>query len=110
MIPTGAESSILLAVSCTSSTSCTAVGDYCESSGAEVPLAEGWNGAAWSDSRKRQLPKGRGAGCRVSLATSSSACIATGRSLTATALKCPSREETRLSDRGLVVAARTFSS
>jgi hypothetical protein len=38
----------LLAVSCPSPTDCTAVGDYSNPSGAEVTLAEGWNGLRWS--------------------------------------------------------------
>ena len=46
--PTGAEGSTLYAVSCTSATACTAVGDYANSSAAQVSLAEVWNGARWT--------------------------------------------------------------
>jgi hypothetical protein len=46
--PTGAARSFLNAVSCTTSTACTAVGYYETSSGASVTLAEAWNGTAWA--------------------------------------------------------------
>jgi hypothetical protein len=46
--PTGAKESTLFGVSCTSSTACTAVGYYVNSSGSVVTLAERWNGTAWS--------------------------------------------------------------
>jgi sugar lactone lactonase YvrE len=44
--PSGALSSQLSAVSCTSSSACTAVGSYKEPSG-EVPLTMRWNGTSW---------------------------------------------------------------
>ncbi len=43
--PTGSEFSGL---SCSSSRACTAVGDYRDSSGRTVPLAERWDGTRWS--------------------------------------------------------------
>jgi hypothetical protein len=46
--PSGAKESILNGVSCTSSTECTAVGHYVNSSGVRVTLAERWNGSEWS--------------------------------------------------------------
>jgi hypothetical protein len=46
--PSGAKESILNGVSCTSSTECTAVGHYVNSSGVRVTLAERWNGTEWS--------------------------------------------------------------
>ena len=46
--PTGTLNSLLHGVSCTSSTACTAVGWYEDSSGVELPWAERWNGTAWS--------------------------------------------------------------
>lgn len=46
--PNGATSDGLNGVSCTSTTACTAVGFYLDSSGAKHALAEGWNGSAWS--------------------------------------------------------------
>ena len=46
--PEGAKESYLAGAACSSSTACTAVGQYTNSSGAKVPLAERWNGTAWS--------------------------------------------------------------
>jgi hypothetical protein len=46
--PTGTLNSLLKGVSCTSSTACTAVGWYENSSGVELPWAARWNGTAWS--------------------------------------------------------------
>ena len=47
-VPHGAQSSELLGVTCTAATSCIAVGDYVNSSGADVTLAERWNGGNWA--------------------------------------------------------------
>jgi hypothetical protein len=46
--PAGAIASFLNGVSCTSSSSCTAVGGYDTSTGLPVALAERWNGTSWS--------------------------------------------------------------
>lgn len=46
--PTGTINSLLKSVSCTSSTACTAVGWYENSSGVELPWAARWNGTAWA--------------------------------------------------------------
>ncbi len=46
--PTGTEETALFDVSCTSASSCTAVGAYSNPSGARVTLAEHWDGTAWS--------------------------------------------------------------
>ena len=46
--PSGAEGSLFEGVSCTSATACTAVGGSEDSSGAELSLAEDWNGSSWS--------------------------------------------------------------
>jgi len=42
-VPVGAQSSELLAVSCSSITACTAVGDYTNRAGATVTLIEHWS-------------------------------------------------------------------
>lgn len=47
-VPPGAQFSELNAVTCTAATSCIAVGDYVNSSGADVSLAERWNGTSWA--------------------------------------------------------------
>ena len=46
--PTGAKESSLRSVSCASSSECIAVGSYLNSSAVTVPLAERWNGTAWT--------------------------------------------------------------
>src|SRR5262249_26094218 len=46
--PAGAVRSFLLGVSCSSATACTAVGFSIASNGAQKPLAEAWNGTAWT--------------------------------------------------------------
>jgi hypothetical protein len=46
--PSGATESRLESVSCTSTSACTAVGSYKNSSGTLVTLAERWNGTSWT--------------------------------------------------------------
>jgi hypothetical protein len=47
--PAGSSTAELSAVSCTVTTSCEAVGQYSDPGGSvEYPLAEGWNGTAWT--------------------------------------------------------------
>jgi hypothetical protein len=46
--PSGALNANFSGVSCTSVTSCTAVGDVETSGGVEQPLAERWNGSTWA--------------------------------------------------------------
>jgi hypothetical protein len=45
-VPTGAQESVLDAVSCPTATSCTAVGDYATATGT-LTLAMSWNGSKW---------------------------------------------------------------
>jgi hypothetical protein len=47
-VPPGAQFSELNGVTCTTAGSCIAVGDYINSSGADVTLAERWNGTRWA--------------------------------------------------------------
>jgi Subtilase family len=76
--PTGAKESRLFAVSCTSSTACTAVGDFINGSGGGRPLAESWNGTAWS-LHEPPLPTGSiGGNLRGVSCTSPTACTAVG--------------------------------
>jgi hypothetical protein len=46
--PVGATRSVLAGVSCTTVNNCTAVGDYTNSSGTQMTLAERWNGTGWA--------------------------------------------------------------
>jgi hypothetical protein len=47
-VPTGATYRVLSGVSCISAAACTTVGNYDNRSGADITLAEAWNGKAWS--------------------------------------------------------------
>jgi hypothetical protein len=49
--PVGATDSVLSGVSCTSPTTCTAVGYFTDRKGVGVPLAERWNGTTWTVQR-----------------------------------------------------------
>ena len=75
--PAGASRSYLNGVSCLSATACTAVGSYQSGKLTHVPLAEVWNGSAWSI---RAIPGP--AAPRSSLAgvacRSASVCVAVG--------------------------------
>ena len=55
--PGGATASELNGISCRASTPCQAVGDYTSKAGVQLPLAEAWNGSAWSESSP-PLPSG----------------------------------------------------
>ena len=76
--PSGATASQLYGVSCASASACTAVGHYVTSTGATVPLAERWDGTAWTI-QSTPSPSGaiasylNGVSC-----TSASACTAVG--------------------------------
>jgi hypothetical protein len=78
-VPVGETGHVgLLGVSCTSSTVCAAVGSFDES-GEEMPLAERWNGTAWSV-EEPPIPTGAGAGTLSGVScTSSTACFAGGK-------------------------------
>jgi hypothetical protein len=73
-LPAGATSSELEGVSCTSATTCTAVGYYVDSAGTPLTLAESWNGTAWSVQAGPTSVGGlNGVSC-----TSASSCTAVG--------------------------------
>jgi hypothetical protein len=75
---TGALGSELLGVSCLSSTSCTAVGDYIDSSNFDGNLAEALSGTTWS-LQKSPSPAGVNESNLLSVScTSSEACSAVG--------------------------------
>jgi hypothetical protein len=84
--PTGGGQSWLNAVSCTSSTACTAVGQYYTSSGLLVTLAERWNGTAWTI-QPTPSPTGNGQSYLEAVScTSSTACTAAGQYYTSSGL------------------------
>ena len=68
----------LSGVSCTSATACTAVGYYRNSSDLAVPLAESWNGTAWTIQPTPSPAGGTQIVLQSVSCTSSSACTAVG--------------------------------
>ncbi len=75
----------LTAVSCTSPSACIAVGGRRDRAGAEVTLAEVWNGTAWSV-QKTPNPPGVPSSSLVGVScTSATFCIAVGQTATALA-------------------------
>ena len=78
--PTGGQHNSLQGISCTSATACTAVGNYVNSAGKLVTLAERWNGTAWT---VQSTPNPSGAGgsyLKGVSCTSATACTAVGYS------------------------------
>jgi hypothetical protein len=76
--PTGASESRLQAVSCASSTACTAVGSYVERSGVTRTLAERWNGTTWSVQISADPVGARSSVLNGVACASTSACTAVG--------------------------------
>jgi len=80
-MPSGAASAGLGGVSCTSATSCTAVGSYSSTPGSGRALAESWNGSTWTI---QPAPRGPGSGdpdggLYAVSCTSADQCTAVGR-------------------------------
>jgi len=74
--PPGARQTELVGVSCTSATSCLAVGDTFSPASRSMPVAEAWNGISWSIQQVPNPPNGgvfNGVSC-----VSASACVAVG--------------------------------
>jgi hypothetical protein len=80
--PRGAQSSFLYGVSCPAARSCTAVGYFIGRAGAEMPLAERWNGSAWSVEADLSPPGHRQGVLMGVSCTAASACTAVGLSPT----------------------------
>ena len=77
--PSGARASRLFGISCSSSSTCVAVGSYDSSSGEELTLAETWNGTEWTIHNPRnpaeaEIRELTGVSC-----PSTTSCIAVGR-------------------------------
>jgi hypothetical protein len=79
--PSGGSTDELGGVSCTSPTSCTAVGDYFDdTSHANQPLSEYWNGSTWTIAAT-PIPSGSNGGDLSSVScTSAASCTAVGNS------------------------------
>jgi hypothetical protein len=76
--PPGAQGSFLYGVSCAAPRSCTAVGDFIGRTGAEKPLAERWNGSAWSIQPVPSPPAHQQGVLMGVSCTTASACTAVG--------------------------------
>jgi hypothetical protein len=76
--PVGSTSSYLYGVSCTASTSCTAVGNSTNSVGTDVTLAEVWNGTSWAMASTPNSIGAQGSYLFGLSCTSASACTAVG--------------------------------
>jgi hypothetical protein len=76
--PTGAEASSLSAVSCTSASACTAVGNLTNAGGSHVTLAEVWDGTSWQVQTTPDPAGARASGLSGVSCTSASACTAVG--------------------------------
>jgi hypothetical protein len=74
-IPAGAKSSALAGVSCLTSTSCNAVGNYFTEAGVALGLGVGWAGTEWA---KQTVEPGEGALLYATSCTASNACTAVG--------------------------------
>jgi hypothetical protein len=77
--PADATSSALSGVSCTSSTACTAVGNYFNSAGARVTLAELWDGTSWTAQSTPNPADATSSGLAGVSCTSIMACTAVGQ-------------------------------
>ncbi len=82
LVPIGAKETELEGVSCSSSTSCIAVGAYRNSSETLVTLAEGWNGTQWKIEETPNPSGARESRLASISCTSSTECTAVGRYLT----------------------------
>ena len=72
----------LFGMSCTSATACTAVGDFHNSSGVDVPLAERWNGSSWARQSTPNATGAQGSQLTGVSCSSATACTAVGTSTT----------------------------
>jgi hypothetical protein len=91
--PTGATSSFIGGISCTTSEACTAAGDYTNSAETNVSLAERWNGKEWSI-EEPPSPKGAQSSSMGSIScTSASSCVAVGGYRNRAGLNAPLVEE-----------------
>src|SRR5690242_7134762 len=68
----------LAAVNCTSTSACTAVGDFTNGSGTQVTLAERWNGTSWSTQATPAPTGATAAQLSAVRCPSSTSCVAVG--------------------------------
>jgi hypothetical protein len=76
--PAGSTGVTLSGVSCTAAGACTAVGSYVDSAYHTVPLAEAWNGTAWTIQATPSPPGSTDSVLSAVSCTAASACTAVG--------------------------------
>ncbi|HEY8303761.1 MAG TPA: S53 family peptidase [Solirubrobacteraceae bacterium] len=79
--PEGAKSSSLSGVSCAATTTCTAVGEYVNSGGLELTLAEAWASSKWTIQETLNPGEAEGSNLTGVSCHTAETCIATGRYL-----------------------------
>lgn len=90
--PSGSVESWLVSASCTTATSCIAVGQYTPSTGPAAPLADLWNGSTWKSIRTA-IPAGDQFATLSSVSCSSAAsCLAVGNYIDASGEELPLTE------------------
>jgi hypothetical protein len=82
--PAGAVHSFLTSVSCSSATSCVAVGFFTNGSGNQTPFAEHWNGTNWTVKSTPSPPVDPATQLNSVSCTSATSCEAVGTSTTKT--------------------------
>ncbi len=78
LTPAGGRLSFLDAVSCTGGSGCTTVGSYTNSAGAELTLAERWNGNSWRVERTPNPPGAKSSVLDGVSCTKANLCTAVG--------------------------------
>jgi hypothetical protein len=91
VVPKEAKGSRLSAMGCESEKRCTAVGEYVNGSGSEVPLAESWNEATWKI-QEPAVPKGAKASRLMSVSCKSKECRSVGSYVNESGVELPLAE------------------
>ncbi len=91
--PAGAKGSSLTGVSCASSTVCTAVGRYINSSGVEVTLAEEFASSKWTIKESPNPTGAKGTGLTGVSCASTTVCAAVGRYVNSSGVEVTLAEE-----------------
>jgi hypothetical protein len=84
--PQGAVSTVLTAITCQTAGNCTAVGQWTNSSGGSLSMAEAWNGTDWTVTRT-PAPRGSAGNYLNAVSCAGGTCIAVGSYLTSTSFR-----------------------
>ncbi len=86
-IPSGSAGTDLAAVHCTTTSECTAVGNYDDGLGTQLPLIERWNGSAWSLQTATPVSGALGTYLTAVQCSSSTVCTAVGTYIDSTGVQ-----------------------